>query len=41
MDIMVEFHSLCSTPAIAIAKALAPYGTHWHEDPIRMNSLAS
>jgi galactonate dehydratase len=27
-------------PAITIAKALAPYGTYWHEDPIRMDSLA-
>jgi L-alanine-DL-glutamate epimerase-like enolase superfamily enzyme len=23
-----------------IARALAPYGTYWHEDPIRMDSLA-
>ena len=28
-------------PAIPIAKALAPYGTFWHEDPIKMDSLAS
>jgi galactonate dehydratase len=42
MDIMVEFHSLWQlTPAITIAKALAPFGTFWHEDPIKMNSLAS
>lgn len=42
MDIMVEFHSLWQLlPAIAIAKALAPYNTYWHEDPIRMDSLAS
>lgn len=42
MDIMVEFHSLWQlVPAIRIARALAPYGTYWHEDPIRMDSLAS
>ena len=42
MDIMVEFHSMWSLlPAIKIAKALTPYGTYWHEDPIKMNSLAS
>jgi galactonate dehydratase len=40
MDILVEFHSLWQlTPAIRIAKALAPFGTFWHEDPIRMDSL--
>ena len=40
MDIMVEFHSLWQLlPAMQIAKALAPYGTFWHEDPIRMDSL--
>ena len=42
MDIMVEFHSLWQLlPAMTIAKALAPYGTFWHEDPIKMDSLAS
>lgn len=42
MDIMVEFHSMWSLlPAMQIAKALAPYGTFWHEDPIKMDSLAS
>jgi galactonate dehydratase len=42
MDIMVEFHSLWQLmPAIRIAEALRPYGTFWHEDPIRMDSLAS
>lgn len=41
MEIMVEFHSMWQLlPAIAIAKALAPYRTFWHEDPIRMDSLA-
>ncbi len=41
IDIMVEFHSMWQLlPAIKIAKALAPYGTYWHEDPIRMDSLA-
>jgi L-alanine-DL-glutamate epimerase-like enolase superfamily enzyme len=42
MDVMVEFHSLWQLlPAITIARALGPYGTFWHEDPIRMDSLAS
>jgi L-alanine-DL-glutamate epimerase-like enolase superfamily enzyme len=42
MDVMVEFHSLWQLlPAIRIAKALAPFDTYWHEDPIRMDSLAS
>ena len=42
IDIMVEFHSLWQLiPAITIAKALAPFNTFWHEDPIRMDSLAS
>jgi len=41
MEIMVEFHSLWQLlPAIRIAKALAPFDTKWHEDPIRMDSLA-
>ena len=41
IDIMVEFHSLWQlTPAMTIARALAPYGTYWHEDPIRMDGLA-
>jgi galactonate dehydratase len=40
IEIMVEFHSLWQlTPAITIARALEPYGTFWHEDPIRMDSL--
>ena len=42
MDIMVEFHSMWQLlPAISIAKALAPYDTYWHEDPIKMDSLRS
>ena len=42
MDIMVELHLMWQLlPAIEIAKALKPYGTFWHEDPIKMNSLAS
>ena len=42
VDIMVEFHSLWQlTPAIKIAKALEPYRTFWHEDPIKMNHLAA
>ena len=42
MDIMVEFHSMWQLlPAIQIAKALEPYKTFWHEDPIKMDSLSS
>ena len=42
MDIMVEFHSQWQLlPAMKIARALAPFDTFWHEDPIRMDSLAS
>jgi galactonate dehydratase len=41
MDIMVEFHSMWQLlPALEIARALAPYRTFWHEDPIRMDSLS-
>jgi len=40
MDVMVEFHSMWQLlPAIQIARALEPYNTFWHEDPIRMDSL--
>jgi L-alanine-DL-glutamate epimerase-like enolase superfamily enzyme len=40
MDIMVEFHSLWRLPmARKIARALKPFDTFWHEDPIRMDSL--
>lgn len=40
MDIMVEFHSLWRLPmARRIARALAPFNTFWHEDPIRIDSL--
>ena len=42
MEIMVEFHSLWQLlPAMRIATALAPFDTRWHEDPIKMDSLAS
>ncbi|MEH6405401.1 MAG: mandelate racemase/muconate lactonizing enzyme family protein [Sneathiella sp.] len=42
MDIMVEFHSMWQLlPAIQIAKALTPFQTYWHEDPIKMDSLSS
>ena len=42
MEIMVEFHSLWQLlPAMRIAKALTPFDTKWHEDPIKMDSLAS
>ncbi|OGA42306.1 MAG: dehydratase, partial [Betaproteobacteria bacterium RIFCSPLOWO2_12_FULL_68_19] len=41
MDVMVEFHSLWRLPAAQrIARALAEFDTYWHEDPIRMDSLA-
>lgn len=40
MDIMVEFHSMWDLlPAIELARALDPYATFWHEDPMRMDSL--
>ena len=40
IEIMVEFHSLWQlTPAITIARALAPFRTFWHEDPMKMDSL--
>jgi L-alanine-DL-glutamate epimerase-like enolase superfamily enzyme len=42
MDVMVEFHSMWQLlPAMQIARALAPYKTFWHEDPIKMDSLGS
>ncbi len=42
MDIMVEFHSLWDVPsAIRIARALEPYDSFWHEDPIRIDSMSS
>lgn len=42
MDIMVEFHSMWQLlPAMQIARALAPFGTFWHEDPIKMDALSS
>jgi L-alanine-DL-glutamate epimerase-like enolase superfamily enzyme len=41
IDVMIEFHSLWMlTPALQIARALAPFQTYWHEDPIQMESLA-
>ena len=41
MDIMVEFHSMWQLmPAIRIARALSPFDTYWHEDPIKMDTLA-
>ncbi len=42
MDIMVELHLMWQLlPAIEIAKALQPFDTFWHEDPIKMDSLSS
>ena len=42
MDIMVEFHSMWQLlPAMEIARQLRPFNTYWHEDPIKMDSLAS
>jgi galactonate dehydratase len=41
IDIMVEFHSMWQLmPAIRIAQALAPFDTFWHEDPIKLDTLA-
>ena len=41
MDIMVEFHSLWSLPmAQRLARALVPFNTYWHEDPLRLDNLA-
>ena len=41
MDIMVEFHSMWDLPtAVRIARALEPFETFWHEDPIKMDALA-
>ncbi|HEV7254266.1 MAG TPA: mandelate racemase/muconate lactonizing enzyme family protein [Mesorhizobium sp.] len=41
MDIMVEFHGLWQMlPALRIARALEPFGTYWHEDPIRLDVAA-
>jgi L-alanine-DL-glutamate epimerase-like enolase superfamily enzyme len=41
MDIMVEFHSLWSLPmAQRLARALGPFDTYWHEDPLRLDNLA-
>ena len=42
MDVMVEFHSMWQLPpAMTIARALTPFNTFWHEDPIKMDSLGS
>src|ERR1700733_2099468 len=42
IDIMVEFHSMWQLlPAMTIARALRPFDTFWHEDPIKMDSLGS
>lgn len=42
IDVMVEFHSMWQLlPAMTIARALAPFNTFWHEDPIKMDSLGS
>ncbi|MEQ8600528.1 MAG: mandelate racemase/muconate lactonizing enzyme family protein [Devosia sp.] len=42
MDVMVEFHSMWQLgPAMEIARALEPFDTFWHEDPIKMDSLGS
>src|SRR5688572_5939435 len=41
MDITVQSHSLWRLPAPQrIAQALTEFDTFWHEDPIRMDSLA-
>ncbi len=41
MEIMVEFHSLWTLPpALQIARALAPFNTYWHEDPMKLDTLS-
>jgi len=40
MQIMLELHSLWSAPAAAeIARAVAPYGVYWVEDPMQMSNF--
>lgn len=42
MEVMMEFHSMWQLlPAMQIARELRSYNTFWHEDPIKMDSLAS
>ena len=42
MQIMLEMHSLWSlTPAVEIARAVAPYDVYWIEDPLPANGLSS
>jgi galactonate dehydratase len=41
IEIMVEFHAMWQLlPAMRIARALEPFDTFWHEDPIKMDTLA-
>ncbi len=42
MDIMVELHSNCGSCCRRCRSPArsTPYGTYWHEDPIKMDSLA-
>jgi len=42
MELMVELHSMWELPpAMAIARAIAPYRPFWMEDPIRMRNPAA
>jgi len=42
MQIMLELHSLWSAPAaVEIARAVAPFGVHWIEDPIQMSNFGA
>lgn len=42
MQVMLEMHGLWSAPAaVEIARAVAPYGVHWIEDPIPMANFGA
>jgi L-alanine-DL-glutamate epimerase-like enolase superfamily enzyme len=42
MQIMLELHSLWSAPAaVEIARAVAPHGVYWIEDPIQMANFGA
>jgi len=42
MQIMLELHSLWSAPAaVEIARAVAPYGVYWVEDPMTMSNFGA
>lgn len=42
MQVMLELHGLWSAPAaVEIARAVAPYGVYWIEDPIPMSNFGA